>query len=195
MSKRIDARGKACPQPVMLAKKELDQGCHALEVLVDNPTAVQNLTRLGQSAGYTVSHTEQGGTYTVVMLGANGEPAAPPVAQAAPCSETVIFIGRDSVGDGSKELGENLMKMLLYTLSQGDPPKAILFMNGGVKIPAGEGQMVESLQSMAERGCQVLVCGTCLSYYGLTEELKVGTVSNMYEILSQMQQAQSVLSF
>ena len=40
---------------------------------------------------------------------------------------------------------------------------------------------------------QVLVCGTCLNFYGLTDQLMVGTVSNMYDILSQMQAAAKVI--
>ena len=40
----IDAKGKACPMPVMMAKKEMDTGCEALSITVDNAIAVQNLS-------------------------------------------------------------------------------------------------------------------------------------------------------
>ena len=35
-------------------------------------------------------------------------------------------------------------------------------------------------------GVEVLVCGTCLDYFGLKDKVAVGTVSNMYEILDSM---------
>lgn len=40
---------------------------------------------------------------------------------------------------------------------------------------------------------EVLVCGTCLNYYGLTEQLKAGRVSNLYELLEKLQQAGKVV--
>ncbi|MPN03608.1 hypothetical protein SDC9_150839 [bioreactor metagenome] len=86
--------------------------------------------------------------------------------------------------------------MFLYTLSQGDVmPASVLFMNGGVKLPAGEEQEVlASIQALQEKGSEVLVCGTCLNYYGIADKLKVGQVSNMYDIVSRMQAADKVLS-
>ena len=100
------------------------------------------------------------------------------------------------MGDGAQELGYNLLKMALYTLSQQEtPPAWVLFMNGGVKLPAGEDAAVlDSVKALIEKGAEVLVCGTCLNYYGLTEQLKAGTVSNMYEILDRMQKAARVIS-
>ena len=68
-------------------------------------------------------------------------------------------------------------------------------MNDGVKLPAGEEQQViDSLMTLIEKGSLVLVCGTCLNYYGIADRLKVGTVSNMYDIMSAMQRADKVIT-
>ena len=68
-------------------------------------------------------------------------------------------------------------------------------MNDGVKLPAGEEQQViDSLMTLIEKGSIVLVCGTCLNYYGIADRLKVGTVSNMYDIMSAMQRADKVIT-
>lgn len=50
----IDARGKACPLPVVLAKKALDAGERDVTVLVDNAVAVENLRRLAAASGRAV---------------------------------------------------------------------------------------------------------------------------------------------
>ena len=196
----INAVGKACPIPVVMAKKELDGGCTDLVVAVDNAIAVQNLTRLASGRGLNVSSEDQDGGFHVHISG-TGAPAAegtaPPPAACGPqgCGYTV-FIGKDHLGEGDQELGYNLLRMALFTLSQGDTlPASVLFMNGGVRLPAGEdAQVLESLQALSGRGVDILVCGTCLNYYGLTDQLKIGTVSNMYDILSHMQEAGKVLS-
>ncbi len=193
---QMDARGKACPQPVILAKKEIDGGCRDLTVLVDNKTAVENLTRLGNSAGMTVTTGETAQGFFVRLTGEGKIVEEPVIACPTTGNGYAVFIGKDVVGAGDRELGYNLMKMALYTLAQGDSvPAHVLFMNDGVKLPAGEEQQViDSLMTLIEKGSIVLVCGTCLNYYGIADRLKVGTVSNMYDIMSAMQRADKVIT-
>ena len=193
---QIDARGKACPQPVILAKKEIDGGCRDLTVLVDNKTAVENLTRLGNSAGMTVTTGETAQGLFVRLTGEGKIVEEPVIACPTTGNGYAVFVGKDVVGAGDRELGYNLMKMALYTLAQSDSvPAHVLFMNDGVKLPAGEEQQViDSLMTLIEKGSLVLVCGTCLNYYGLADRLKVGTVSNMYDIMSAMQRADKVIT-
>ena len=193
---QIDARGKACPQPVILAKKEIDGGCRDLTVLVDNKTAVENLTRLGNSAGMTVTTGETAQGLFVRLTGEGKIVEEPVIACPTTGNGYAVFIGKDVVGAGDRELGYNLMKMALYTLAQGDSvPAHVIFMNDGVKLPAGEEQQViDSLMTLIEKGSIVLVCGTCLNYYGIADRLKAGTVSNMYDIMSAMQRADKVIT-
>ena len=193
---QIDARGKACPQPVILAKKEIDGGCRDLTVLVDNKTAVENLTRLGNSAGMTVTTGETAQGLFIRLTGEGKIVEEPVIACPTTGNGYAVFIGKDVVGAGDRELGYNLMKMALYTLAQGDSvPAHVLFMNDGVKLPAGEEQQViDSLMTLIQKGSIVLVCGTCLNYYGIADRLKAGTVSNMYDIMSAMQRADKVIT-
>ncbi|MEN6596100.1 MAG: sulfurtransferase-like selenium metabolism protein YedF [Clostridiaceae bacterium] len=193
---QIDAKGKACPQPVILAKKELDGGCRDLTVLVDNRAAVENLTRLGGSMGVSVSSGDAEGGYFVRFTG-EAVPGSTPVIACAPSGNGyAVFIGKDYVGAGDYTLGYNLMKMAIYTLSQSDDvPAYLLFMNDGVKLPAGEEpQVIENLHALIEKGTRILVCGTCLNYYHIAEQLKVGIMSNMYDILTAMQRADKVIT-
>ena len=194
----LDAVGKACPLPVVMAKKELDGGCEDLVIAVDNATAVQNLTRLASSRSLNVSAEEKEGVFHVHISGAfTGAAPMPPLAACGPRGAGyAVFVGRDHLGEGAQELGYNLLKMALLTLSQGDNrPASVLFMNGGVRLPAGEDpQILESLKALEEQQVELLVCGTCLNYYGLTEQLKIGTISNMYDILERMQRADKVIS-
>ena len=244
--KVIDAFGKQCPLPLVMAKKEIDGGCRDLAVQVDNETAVKNLSRLGDKRGLAVSVDAIEGGWLVSFVeraqgfaggagadagagvgsgaesagerpeGASGSGAAAPVAEAAgvpvaaaphgdvppaACASGAgcgyaVFVSRDCVGDGDAELGRSLMKMALCTLSESDDvPASLLFMNAGVKLVAGgEAQIAESVRALQEKGTEVLVCGTCLDYYGLTERLEAGEVSNMYDILGRMQEAAKVVT-
>jgi selenium metabolism protein YedF len=151
---QIDAKGKACPQPVILAKKALDGGSGDLTVLVDNRAAVENLTRLGNSMNVTVVSGDAEGGFFVHFTGeaTSAEPPAAP--RPAAGNGYAVFIGRDTVGSGERELGYNLLKMAIYTFAQSDDlPAAVLFMNSGVKLPAGdEPQVIENLRSLIDQG-------------------------------------------
>lgn len=197
MSPIIDARGKACPTPVIMAKKAISAGESSFTVLVDNTTAVENLKRLAANQGFDAAAAEAEGVFSVAFT-RTGCAACEEAVNAplpAPGGDWAVFVGRDIIGDGDRELGTNLMRMFFYTLSQGeDKPGAVLFMNAGVKLPTLDGQVAEHLKALSAVGVEILVCGTCLNFYGLTDRLRVGTVSNMYDIVTRMQKAGKVVS-
>lgn len=199
----LDAFGLQCPKPLMMAKARLDEGAEEIAVKVDNETAVKNLSRLAERTGRTYMVDAIDGGWLVsfgkVQEGAASVARSDTVPTSS-CSSSgcgyAVFVGKDFVGDGSIELGQSLMKMALYTLAEsGDAPVSLLFMNSGVKLVApGEEQVVESVKKLIEQGTEVLVCGTCLDYYGLKEQLSVGEVSNMYDILGRMREAAKVIT-
>ncbi len=67
MSQIIDACGRSCPEPVLMTKKALASGESHYEVLVDNNTALQNVTRFAKSAGFQVAVTEENETFRLVL--------------------------------------------------------------------------------------------------------------------------------
>ncbi|MBM6860043.1 sulfurtransferase-like selenium metabolism protein YedF [Clostridium saudiense] len=197
MKKVIDAKGKACPMPVIMAKKEIDLGTKFFSVQVDNSIAVENLKKLANSQGFETKIEENEGIYTVHF--SNGceecQEVLNKIQGKKPLGDWCIFIGKDIIGAGAEELGKSLMKMFFYTLSEDeDLPKAVLFMNDGVKVPTLNEQAIEHLNVLVEKGVNVLVCGACLNYYHLEEELKVGTVSNMYDIVGVMKSSSKVIT-
>lgn len=50
----IDARGRSCPEPVLMTKKALQGNPNSIEVIVDNLTAKENVTRFAENSGYKV---------------------------------------------------------------------------------------------------------------------------------------------
>ena len=188
---RIDAGGKQCPIPVIMAKKQLEAGEQDVEIVVDGPTQVGNLERLGDALGRKATSEPFGDKFLVKF--ANGETIKG--ASVAEADTYAVFFNTNAIGTNDSELGGNLAKMAIFTLSESERvPSYVLFMNEGVKLPAGdEPQIVENLNTLIEKGTQVLVCGTCLNFYGIKDDLKVGTVSNMYDILGAMQEVSKVI--
>lgn len=184
--KEVNALGLACPTPVIMAKKEIGENPdEAVVVAVDNDVARNNLRKLADSLGYQFSCEGEEPEIFCTLSPAGAEAAAPEkeAPKAAAGNDYVVFFGKDIVGEGDRELGTNLVRMFFYSLTETDNlPTSILFMNAGVKLTTLDDQVIENLKVLADRGVEILSCGACLDFYGLKEQLKVGEISNMYEI-------------
>ena len=111
-------------------------------------------------------------------------------------SDVVVFLGSDIVGRGEdRQLGALLMQKYLHTTSgHRIKPKSILLMNDGVKMVAKNSPVLEELKLLSGQGIDILACGTCLERFGLTDQVAVGKVSNMYDITDAMLKASKVIS-
>jgi selenium metabolism protein YedF len=95
----------------------------------------------------------------------------------------VLVVASDTMGQGADELGRLLVRSFFHTLGEVKPlPQTIVFFNSGVKLACQASPVLEDLADLAAAGIEMLVCGTCLSYFELTDELATGHVSNMYDI-------------
>lgn len=207
---KVNAMGDACPIPVVKTKNAIRelQGAGSVETLVDNEIAVQNLTKMAVQKGYEV-HSEKisENEYKVTMTvsaeaaqdAANSAVASVeeencPVTAPTGKKNTVVVISSDQMGTGEAELGKTLLKGFIYALSQQDElPTTILFYNKGAFITCEESASIEDLKSLEAQGVEILTCGTCLNFYGLTEKLQVGEVTNMYVIAEKMTQADLIV--
>jgi selenium metabolism protein YedF len=201
MSKVLDARGWACPKPVLETKKLL-QSEDVITVIVDNRAARENVSRLASKSGCKVRVEEKDdGTYLHIEKGAGASPQEAVAKEPEPESyiscesgKLVLFIASDIVGRGSDELGVILMRALMPTFLEVEPkPEAIVLMNNGVKLAVSDSPVLEDLQALADKGVEILICGTCLKYFELTDKAAVGQISNAYTIAETLLQAGKVV--
>ena len=220
MATIVDARGKACPQPVIDTKNALKAHGAPVITLVDNDIARQNVEKMAAQMGLSaVSDTMEEGAFRIVIqpvsadvlgsvLGGRAEPAASgnlrPEPQACPTcmpmdfapmgGPTVVGLSSNCMGSGDDTLGAALMKGFVYALTQLDEaPDTVLLYNGGAKLSVEGAETVNDLRLLAENGTEVLTCGTCLNHYGLTDRLAVGEVTNMYVIAEKLSGAGKVI--
>lgn len=180
---KIDARGLDCPKPVIKTKKVLEEHGEA-EVLVDNEVAAENVKKLGIKMGAKVTKVkEDDENYKLVIADFKKADKK----RDEDSKEKIIFIKSNLLGEGEAELGDILIRGFINTLKEIDPlPDKIIFMNSGVKLPSENKEVINSLKELEKNGVEVLTCGTCLDYYNLKDKLKVGKISNMYEIVDSL---------
>ncbi|HCM89825.1 MULTISPECIES: sulfurtransferase-like selenium metabolism protein YedF [Vagococcus] len=193
----IDARGMACPLPVIKTKKALKENKEVVTI-VDNEIATQNLKKLADQLQLNYQVEKKSATHFVTTI-SQGEISHDKVVVKSKddssdvLSEkigyTVVF-DTNIMGRGSDELGANLMKAFVYSLLEQDElPEVIICYNSGVKLTVEGSDCLEDLLQMKEQGVEIYSCGACLNYYNLTEKLAVGEVTNMYRIVEMMQSA------
>ncbi len=202
MEKLVDARGLTCPQPVIKAREALkDMKEGTLKILVDNEIAVQNVMKLGNYAGLAPASEKKADGEFEILFRLDGQNT---VLEERNEQEECIPDGRkkglaavissDQMGSGNEELGRLLMKGFVYALTQlAELPETILLYNGGARLSVEGSQSLEDLKNLEAQGVDILTCGTCLNYFELADKLKVGAVTNMYEIAEKMAGARSII--
>ncbi len=108
--------------------------------------------------------------------------------------KTVLFVGSEGMGCGDDELGATLMATFLDTLSQFNGLLShAIFVNAGAKLTVAGSPVLEQLRQLEQLGVKLLTCGTCLSHFGIKDELAVGSVSNMVAIIETLSKAERII--
>ena len=206
--KIVDARGLACPLPVVNAKKAVGefQENGVLTVLVDNEIAVKNLQKFASQKGLQAAGEKKGEKeYEVTIQVAVGIPAASAPAEEAEeeeisCSPDarkkglVVVLSANVMGGGEEKLGKALMKAFVFALTKQDAlPETVMCYNSGAYLTCEGSDSLEDFKALEAEGVNIMTCGTCLDFYGIKEKLAVGTVTNMYDIVETMENAKSVI--
>lgn len=182
---RIDARGFGCPKPVMMAEEALSKIREGIvEILLDNEASVNNVTRFASKNGYYTETIKEDNFWNVKIL--KGFTCEIPSAQEKKDIEKdlCIIIASDTMGE-EKELGKILMKAFFETMiAYKEFPSTIFFLNTGVKLTTIDNDIIPILKDFEKHGVEIFTCGTCLKYFNLESELKVGyrgTTNNLLD--------------
>ncbi len=199
----VNAIGDVCPVPVIKTKKAMEQpGVSEVVVLVDNDIAMNNVKKMAISLGADVSVEKIHEQEIHVCINMNkdvAEKGSDKVIETEKKAKqdevnVVVAISSKEMGAGDEKLGEVLMKGFLFAVSQLEElPKTILFYNGGALLTTKGSDSLEDLKFMEEEGVEILTCGTCLDFYGKKDQLEVGNVTNMYDIVEKLSKADKVI--
>lgn len=190
MKKIVDARGLACPEPVVMTKKALDSNeVHEVTTIVDNKIALENISRMVKTLSLESIIDEQDGNFYINITKSDLLPEKDTLR-----GSTVVLIKSNVLGQGDDKLGTILMKSFMYTLTQIEGElKTLIFINSGVMLTTAGSELIEHIKNLESHGVEVISCGTCLDFYGLLDKLQVGVVGNMYTIAEEMLQANKVI--
>ena len=191
----IDCRGLACPQPVITTKQTLDQLKEGeMIVIVDNASSCNNVERFVQSQGCSVEVESRGQDFYLHVRKGKISDAAEAPGEKKEVEKVVVYINSNLLGVGDEALGTILMRAFLKTLLDLErKPLRLILINSGVQLASEGSEVLEILGKLSEKGIAILSCGICLDFYGLKEKLKVGKISNMYDIAQSLVEADRLI--
>jgi selenium metabolism protein YedF len=199
MQRQLDCRGLACPAPVLQTKQTIEKDNPAvIRVTVDNEAARQNVSRFLESQRFQVSVEGKDGNFEVI--GRQGDPSDIPSPPAAVRSDRerkkiMVMVATDRMGYGDDDLGRKLIFNFLKTLKEMGPELwRLVFVNNGVNLTIEGAETLPVVQELEAEGATILVCGTCLDHFQLLEKKKVGETTNMLDIVTAMQVADTVIN-
>jgi selenium metabolism protein YedF len=188
--KIVDAKGLACPQPLILTRKAIGEKIGNFRVVVDDPISKKNIERYlkHEKKDYKISE-EDGLIYIDVISDLS---AVEEVEEAEQVNKPVYVFKFNGVAED--ELGKVLTEGFLATIKEVTPlPEAIVFYHEGVYLALDDSPYLEILKELEDLGVKLFVCGTCVKFYDVVERVKIGEVSNAYDILAVMTNAHHLI--
>lgn len=206
----IDARGQGCPKPVLMAEDALSRIQEGIvEILVDNEASVNNLSRFANKNGLFSETAKEEDHWRVKIV--KGYPCEIPkdeektqepqkgqptqglekgISSAPVAGQNVdtyfLIVATDTMGK-EEELGRILMKGFFDTMRvYKEVPERIFFLNAGVKLTTINDDIFPIIKDIADMGVEIYTCGTCLKYYNLESDLKVGNRGTTNHIVEGM---------
>jgi len=191
---QVDARGKECPKPVVMTKKALDSVEEGVvTVLLDSEISRDNVLKFAQSQGLSADVSENNGEFTIEIT--KGFTCAAPAADHSEKTKgknVVLYVGSESIGSGDCDLGKKLMDNFISNIENMEQlPFSIIFVNSGVFLSTSNENTVNSLQKLDK--VEIISCGTCLEYFNLEDDLRVGEITDAYTVMKKLFDADKVI--
>lgn len=191
--KTIDTRGKICPMPLIIFKREIKDAKQGeeVEILTDNDMACQNLGDYLSELGITYIKEEKD-NMTVLMFTYNVRVCNTSITEE---NEYIMILNADTLGKGDEHLGRILMKAFVNTIENLDNlPSKIICYNAGVKLLTLGNDTASTLDKLhKDRGITIMACGTCVDFYDLKGKLIDHKVVNMLNILDIQSKAKNII--
>ena len=194
----VNAKGLACPQPVVLSMKalaEMESG--KVIVSVDNEVARDNVKRMAEHEGCTVTVEGKGDGFELQIT------RVPPakfstelITDKKVVGETLVYLFESDFIGRNRELGKILINGFLNTITSLPKRKSkIVLISNGVRLATAGSYVLDTLLELKQSGFEILICGTCLDFFKIRDKVRVGTISNALEIMEALTNASKVVKF
>lgn len=197
MTKVVDCSGMLCPKPLIETKKALKENPAgaSLEIIIDNETSCKNVLHFLNDNGVNNTIIQEGKLFRIrlyvpenlLLPTKNVEEYCEIPFPKAISGNFIILLNSHLMGRGNDDLGKILMKGFLNTIPELNPlPVEIILYNSAVTLAKKNTDTALTLKNISQKGVKITLCGTCVDFFNLKDELSVGTISNMLYIAEKL---------
>jgi hypothetical protein len=108
--------------------------------------------------------------------------------------DSMILFTRFGMGDAPAELQQKLAGIFLNLVNKDTAPGVVAFYGDGVTLVCEGSPVLDALRTLEGKGARLVVCQTCLDFFGVREQVRVGIVGGMGDIVAAMNSASKVIS-
>ena len=201
--KTVDTKGQQCPAQLIAKRKALKESAEGeiIEVLTDNKSSHDNITRYLKDNKITFSVQETAGVWTIKVRAGNSGTELSAAEQYCTTEiphftkgDFVIAFSSDKMGEGDDELGKLLVINFLKAVKDLDSlPSSMVFYNSGAKLGIEGSPTADILKELHGMGVKIVFCGTCAKHFSIEAKIKTGILGNMFEIAQIMASAGNVI--
>ena len=191
--KIVNCKGLICPMPLIETKKAIKESNIGDDILVeiDNETSFNNLSHFLNDNGLTFEYTKEASdyrlTFKVKELQTRIEEHKSEYKPRPNTGNYIIVLSSNYMGSGNDDLGKLLLKGFINTIDQLESlPQEIICYNSGVTLAMKGSDTAQSLKNIESQGIEITLCGTCVDFFGLKDNLEVGSISNMLYIAGKL---------
>ena len=109
--------------------------------------------------------------------------------------DTVILVTNNGMGNAEPALQHTLVAKYFEIIAQNmSLPVAICFYTEGVKLIVTGSPVLKQLKALEEKGVRLIICSTCLDFYNISDQVQVGIVGGMPDIIEAQIKATKVIT-
>jgi sulfur relay (sulfurtransferase) complex TusBCD TusD component (DsrE family) len=109
--------------------------------------------------------------------------------------DSIILVANNGMGTAEFALQHKLAaKYFELLLQNSELPSAICFYTDGVKLTVADSPVLEQLKALEAKGVRLIICSTCLDYFGIRDKVQVGIIGGMPDIIEAQTNASKVIT-
>lgn len=108
--------------------------------------------------------------------------------------KTTIVVNKNGMGEAHPDLSKTLITNYFGLLTEEkELPAYICFYADGVKLCTGDSPILESIKTLETMGVKILICKTCINFYGIADQVAAGTIGTMMDIMGAQMHCDKVI--
>jgi selenium metabolism protein YedF len=195
----VDGRSLHLCETLLAVKQKLgDREQECLTVLLSGEKARDDIMLFARDSGFRAQPLGQRGEDFLVGIGKRApeeRERLEEVALAERPRDSLLLISSEGIGPRDQSLGRMLMMKFLYSITETrERPTAIVIVSGGVRLTTRKSESLEALRTLESAGVDIMVCRPSAEFLALENEVAVGRLCNMYQIVERLLAASKTLT-